>query len=46
MEHDRWTKRENKGRLVELEGIEINGIIKIYVIDSVEYSTMILAEEY
>ncbi|AQR98212.1 DUF960 family protein [Clostridium saccharoperbutylacetonicum] len=32
--------------LVELEGVEIKGIIKIYVIDSVEYSTMILAEEY
>ena len=36
---------ENK-IVLELEGIEIKAIIKIYVIDSVEYSTMILAEEY
>jgi hypothetical protein len=46
IEHKQEIPRYENRILVELEGIEIKGIIKIYVIDSVAYSTLILAEEY
>lgn len=46
IEHKQEIPRYENKLLVELEGVEIKGDIKIYVIDSVEYSTLILAEEY
>ncbi|WP_456010686.1 DUF960 family protein [Clostridium butyricum] len=46
IEHKQEIPRYENKIVVELEGIKIKGIIKIYVIDSVEYSTMILVEEY
>lgn len=46
IEHKQEIPRYENKIVVELEGIEITGTINIYVIDSVEYSTIILAEEY
>lgn len=46
IEHKQEIPRYENKLLVQLEDAEITGNIKIYVIDSVAYSTLILAEEY
>jgi len=46
IEHEQEVQQYKEKYVAELEGIEITGVIKIYVIDRVEYSTMILASEY
>ena len=46
IEHEQEVHKYKKKYSIELLDIEITGVIKVYVIDSVDYSTMILAEEY
>lgn len=44
--HEQEVPKHKEKYSIELSDIEITGVIKVYVIDSVDYSTMILAEEY
>lgn len=46
IEHYQEVPEYKKVYTLELEDIELNRNLKIYVIDSVEYATMLLAEEY
>lgn len=46
IEHEQEVPKYKEKYSIELLDIEITGAIKVYVIDSVDYSTMILAEEY
>lgn len=46
IEHEQEVPKYKEKYSIELLAIEITGVIKVYVIDSVDYSTMILAEEY
>lgn len=46
IEHEQEIPKYREKYSIELLDIEITSVIKVYVIDSVEYSTMILAEEY
>lgn len=46
IEHEQEIPKYKEKYSIELLDIEITGVIKIYVIDSVDYATMILAEEY
>lgn len=46
IEHEQEVPKYKEKYSIELSDIEITGVIKVYVIDSVDYATMILAEEY
>lgn len=46
IEHYQEAPEYKKIYSLELEDIELNNNLKIYVIDSGEYATMLLAEEY
>ena len=46
IEHEQEVPKYKEKYSIELSDVEITGGIKVYVIDSVDYSTMILAEEY
>jgi len=46
IEHEQEVPKYKEKYFIELSDIEITIAIKIYVIDSVEYSTMILVSEY
>ncbi len=46
IDHEQEVPKYKEKYVVELSDIEINGVIKIYVIDSNEYSTLILASDY
>ena len=46
IEHEQEIPKYKEKYSIELSDVEITGVIKVYVIDSVDYSTMILAEEY
>ena len=46
IEHEQEVPKYKEKYSIELSDIKITGAIKVYVIDSVDYSTMILAEEY
>ena len=46
IEHEQEVPKYKVKYSIEILDIEITGVIKVYVIDSVDYSTMILAEEY
>ena len=46
IEHEQEVPKYKAKYVAEIESVEIIGVIKVYVIDSVEYSTMILASEY
>ena len=46
IEHEQEVPKYKEKYSIELSDIKITGAIKVYVIDSVDYSTMILAEDY
>lgn len=46
IEHEQEVPKYKEKYSIELLDVEITCVIKVYAIDSVEYSTMILAEEY
>ncbi|KEI82841.1 hypothetical protein EXM30_04905 [Clostridium botulinum] len=46
IEHIQEEQKYKKIYSLELEDIKLNGEIKIYVIDSGDYSTMLLSKEY
>ncbi|WP_297426046.1 DUF960 family protein [Clostridium sp.] len=46
IEHEQEVPKYKEKYSIELLDIEITSVIKVYVIDSIDYSTMILAEEY
>lgn len=46
IEHEQEVPKYKEKYSIELLDIEITGAIKVYVIDSIDYTTMILAEEY
>ena len=46
LEHEQEVPKYKEKYSIELSDIKITGAIKVYVIDSVDYSTMILAEDY
>lgn len=46
IEHSQEVPEYKEKYVIDLENIEVNGNIKVFVIDDYEYSTMMLAEEY
>ena len=46
IEHSQEVPEYKEKYVIDLENIEVNGNIKVFVIDDNEYSTMMLAEEY
>ncbi len=46
IEHSQEVPKYKENYVLDLNNIEINEIIKVFVIDSEDYSTMMLAEEY
>lgn len=46
IEHSQEVPAYKEKYVLDLENIEVNGNIKVFVIDDYEYSTMMLAEEY
>ena len=46
IEHSQEVPEYKEKYFITLEDIDIEGTIKIFVIDSGDYSTMLLAEEY
>lgn len=46
IEHEQEVPKYKEKYSIELLDIEITDAIKVYVIDSIDYATMILAEEY
>ncbi|MGG5463296.1 DUF960 family protein [Clostridium sp. B9] len=46
IEHNQEVPKYKENYVLDLNDIEINKIIKVFVIDSEDYSTMMLAEEY
>ena len=46
IEHSQEVPKYKEKYVIDLENIEVNGNIKVFVIDDNEYSTMMLAEEY
>ncbi|WP_238917087.1 DUF960 family protein [Clostridium sp. YIM B02555] len=46
IEHEQEVLKYKEKYSIELSDIEITGVIKIYVIDSIDYATIILAEGY
>lgn len=46
IEHSQQIPKHKENYVLDLNDIEINEIIKVFVIDSEDYSSMMLAEEY
>lgn len=46
IEHSQEVPEYKEKYVIDLENIEVNGNIKVFVIDDYEYSTMMLSEEY
>ena len=46
IEHSQEVPEYKEKYVIDLENIEVNGNIIVFVIDDNEYSTMMLAEEY
>ena len=46
IEHSQEVPEYKEKYVIDLENIEVNGNIKVFVIDDYEYATMMLAEEY
>lgn len=46
IEHSQEVPKYKENYVLDLNNIEINEIIKVFVIDSEDYSTMMLADEY
>ena len=46
IEHSQEVPEYKEKYVIDLEFLEVNGNIKVFVIDDYEYSTMMLAEEY
>ena len=46
IEHSQEVPEYKEKYVIDLENIEVNGSIKVFVIDDYKYSTMMLAEEY
>lgn len=46
IEHNQEVPEYKDVHAVYIEGIELKDDIKVFVFDSIEYSTMLLAEEY
>ncbi|MDM0483975.1 DUF960 family protein [Clostridium perfringens] len=46
IEHSQEVPEYKEKYVLDLENIEVNDSIKVFVIDDYEYSTMMLAEEY
>ncbi|WP_341479808.1 DUF960 family protein [Clostridium perfringens] len=46
IEHSQEVPEYKEKYVIDLENIEVNGCIKVFVIDDYKYSTMMLAEEY
>ncbi|MGM8316786.1 DUF960 family protein (plasmid) [Clostridium perfringens] len=46
IEHIQEVPAYKEKYVLDLENIEVNGNIKVFVIDDYEYATMMLAEEY
>ncbi|HAT4307274.1 TPA: DUF960 domain-containing protein [Clostridium perfringens] len=46
IEHSQEVPEYKEKYVIDLENIEVNSTIKVFVIDDDEYSTMMLAEEY
>ncbi|MGV2642677.1 hypothetical protein GNF86_14575, partial [Clostridium perfringens] len=46
IEHSQEVPEYKEKYVLDLDGLEVNGSIKVFVIDDYEYATMMLAEEY
>lgn len=46
IEHSQEVPKHKEKYVIDLENIEVNGNIKVFIIGDYKYSTMMLAEEY